>query len=328
MSDFDQLKIRRLDGSLLLVFRELLVHRRASEVAQRLGLSQSAISHALSRLRDLFGDPLFIRKSHGLEPTRRALELGPRIESLIDLIGATVSQNGRFEPKQSRRRFGIACPDHIATLMSDQLTAHFQRDAPNAVFSLRTGYLDHAITAVRRGEVDLAIGAFGQIPHDLSIELIYEDEYCVLARRGHPKIRGKLDGATYLTTGHVFVGNPDYTLLDHGALDRETVSTLESAYGPLPQPNEKLQWGAPGEYIRIRTHGYVSQWETAMFAVLGSNALAECPRRLAQKYARKMGLQVLDPPYGRFTLKIHAVRRIVADPGVDWLLDRVKAALQ
>ncbi len=91
MADFDQLKIRRLDGGLLLIFRELLVHKRASEVSRRLGLSQSAISHALTRLRDLFGDPLFIRKSHGFEPTRRAQELRPRIEALLDLIGTTVS---------------------------------------------------------------------------------------------------------------------------------------------------------------------------------------------------------------------------------------------
>src|SRR5438067_3914430 len=122
MSNFDKLKIRRLDGGLLLIFRELLADRRASEVSQRLGLSQSAISHALTRLRDLFGDPLFIRKSHGFEPTRRALELGPRIEALIDLIGTTVSENGRFDPKRSRRRFAIASPDYFMTLIADRLT--------------------------------------------------------------------------------------------------------------------------------------------------------------------------------------------------------------
>jgi DNA-binding transcriptional LysR family regulator len=72
MSDFDLNQIRRLDGGLLLVFRELLRTRRAGAVAERLGLSPSAISHALNRLRDLFDDPLFIRRPHGFEPTRRA----------------------------------------------------------------------------------------------------------------------------------------------------------------------------------------------------------------------------------------------------------------
>ena len=97
-----------MDGGLLLIFRELLIRRRAGEVASCLGLSPSAISHSLTRLRDLFGDPLFIRRSHGLEPTLRAIELGPRIEALIELLGAVVGGDAGFEPGGSRRRFRIA----------------------------------------------------------------------------------------------------------------------------------------------------------------------------------------------------------------------------
>ena len=98
MSEFDQLQIRKLDGGLLLIFRELLARRRASAVANQLGLSPSAVSHALARLRDVFGDPLFIRRSHGLEPTQRAIELGPRIEGLIEAIGQTVGGERAFDP--------------------------------------------------------------------------------------------------------------------------------------------------------------------------------------------------------------------------------------
>jgi DNA-binding transcriptional LysR family regulator len=64
-----------------------------------------------------------------------------------------------------------------------------------------------------------------------------------------------------------------------------------------------------------------------MLMVAGSDTLVECPRRLANKYARKLGLQVLDPPYPPFRFTIQAVRRMVEDPGVDWLVDRVRAAL-
>lgn len=85
MGDIDNNDIRRLDGGLLLIFRELLLQRRATSVAEKLGLSQSAISHALKRLRDIFNDPLFIRRPHGLEPTKRAIELGPQVETLIIL---------------------------------------------------------------------------------------------------------------------------------------------------------------------------------------------------------------------------------------------------
>src|SRR6185436_4683712 len=101
MSDIDSNKLRRLDGGLLLVFRELLRTRRASLTAERLGLSQPAISHALGRLRDLFDDPLFIRRPHGFEPTRRALDLGPQIERLIGLADEALSPNAGFDPAQS-----------------------------------------------------------------------------------------------------------------------------------------------------------------------------------------------------------------------------------
>src|ERR1700681_3506923 len=104
MSNIDTVNIRRLDGGLLLVFRGLLRRRQTTAVARELGLSQSAVSHALTRLRDLFGDPLFIRRSHGLEPTQRALELGPRIEALINAIGEAVSAETGFDPARSRRR--------------------------------------------------------------------------------------------------------------------------------------------------------------------------------------------------------------------------------
>ena len=91
MNEFDTAQIRKLDGGLLLIFRELMARRRASDVAQHLGLSPSAISHALGRLRDVFGEPLFLRRSHGLEPTRRALELAPGIDRLLGLMDEMVS---------------------------------------------------------------------------------------------------------------------------------------------------------------------------------------------------------------------------------------------
>ena len=313
MSEFDQLKIRRLDGGLLLIFRELLVHRRASAVSQRLGLSQSAISHALTRLRELFDDPLFIRKSHGFEPTRRALELGPRIESLIDLIGTTVSEHGGFDPKRSRRRFAIASPDYLVTLMADRLTECFRREAPEATFAARPVFLKRALAALRRGEVDLALGIFDFIPSDLRAQTLHEDEYCTLARRGHPKVKGKVDAQTYRDVGHVWVYNPEGALADEEPWDEELVA---ATYGGIPDPKHG-----------IRTHGYVTQWETAMLAVLGSNALCECPRRLARKFASKIGLQIVDPPFAPFKFTIQGVRRNGPDPGVDWLLSHVSAAL-
>lgn len=301
-----------MDGTLLLIFRELLKHKRASAVAQRLGFSQSAVSHALTRLRELFGDPLFIRRSHGLEPTRRALELGPRVEALIDLISATVSSDGKFDPSESRRRFAIAAPDYLMSLLADRLVARFAREAPNATFAARHAILDRALAALRRGEFDLALGVFKEIPLGLKSEKLYDDEYCILVRRGHPRVRNKLDRKLYATIGHVFVGTPDGSLSDSPPLDREMINVT---YGSMPSPS------------LVRTHGYVPAWETAMLIASNSDALVECPRRLAERYARALGLRIFDSPFAPFRFTVRAVWRDAQDPAVDWMRAQLRGAL-
>jgi LysR family transcriptional activator of mexEF-oprN operon len=313
MNEYDNLQIRKLDGGLLLIFRELLIRGQASEVAKQLGLSPSAVSHALGRLRDLFGEPLFIRRAHGLEPTQRARELGPRVEALIEMIGATISTDGGFDPGRSRRRFRIACPEYIASQIGERLVDIFRRDAPRAAFSTRWAVLDRALRAVRRGEVDVALGIFPQIPAGLTARPLYDDDYCVIARRGHPVIKGSVDLATYARIGHVFCGTPDGALSDDAPIDREA---MDVTYGSIPAPN------------LVRTHAYVSQWETAMIIVSGTDVLADCPRRLAVRLADTLGLQVLDPPTMPFPFTIQAVyRKDAGDEGVDWLLARLDEAV-
>src|SRR5690349_4218764 len=132
MPDIDVAKISQLDGSLLLVLRELLVQRRTTLVAQRLGLSQSAVSHALGRLRWLFGDPLFVRRAYGLEPTRHALELAPRIEALVASMGEALGAAASFVPATTTRGFRLAAPDGVTTLIAPGLLRAFDKHAPRA----------------------------------------------------------------------------------------------------------------------------------------------------------------------------------------------------
>jgi DNA-binding transcriptional LysR family regulator len=312
MGDFDALQIRKVDGGLLLIFRELLLRRRASAVAGQLGLSPSAISHALVRLREVFSDPLFIRRSHGLEPTQKAIELGPKIEQLIRMIGTAVGGDVGFDPADSHRRFRIVCPDHMASMLGAPLAEAFRREAPNATFSVRPAYLQRALRAVRRDEADVAIGIFEQIPHCLAAQPLYEDRYCVIARVGHPSVQGAVDWPTYASIGHVFCGNPDGLLADEGTYDRKAMS---ATYGENPGPDT------------IRTHAYFAQWESVMLLVAETDVLADCPRRLAERFASRLGLQIIDPPYPPFPMQVQIVRRADApDAGVDWLVEKIEAA--
>src|ERR1700728_509826 len=174
MADIDQLDIRRIDGGLLLVFRELCRRGRTTAVAAHLGLSQSAVSHALGRLRDLFGDPLFLRKPHGLVPTQRALELAPRIEALIDLMGAAVRPAPGFDPALSSRWFRLAATEYAHEAIGGKLVG-LTRGAGfggGFMFQFMRGY--RALDALRRGQLDLVLGRFEQLPAGFAGEALYQ----------------------------------------------------------------------------------------------------------------------------------------------------------
>lgn len=186
--------------------------------------------------------------------------------------------------------------------------------APHASFAMRPLLLDLALNALRRGEIDLALGRFTRIPPGLEAEALYADRLCVIARQGHPNVRPPLDFRTYAATPHVFVGLPQGGSFNAMPHDPEQMA---QAYGEVPGPDV------------VRTVAYVSQWENAMLMVAASDAIAECPERLALRYAGKLGLQIIDAPAetgaGR-AQTVQAVRRTGADPGVSWLLDQVRAA--
>jgi len=298
MSDFDLNQIRRLDGGLLLVFRELLRTRRASVAAERLGLSPSAISHALSRLRDLFGDPLFVRRPHGFEPTRRALELGPKVEALVDLAAETMGRPDGFDPATSRRTFNLGAPEFVTALIGAELINRFRRVAPGVAFTVTHVAEDDAFKALRQGEIDCAIGRFGAARPGFTTAPLYSDPYCIVARQGHPRAGEGIDFRGWRDIGHVFAGSASETAAD------KTDGV---------------------EVLRFAT---VPHWLTVLMLVASSDAIATVPRRLAERHAGKLGLQVLDPPFEPKVIAVSVMRRAgVEDAGVDWFLEQVRQAV-
>jgi DNA-binding transcriptional LysR family regulator len=299
MTDIDANKLRRLDGGLLLVFRELLRERRASRVAPKLGLSQPAISHALTRLRELFDDPLFIRRPHGFEPTQRAIDLGPKVEALISLADAALRPEAGFDPAASRRMFRFAAPEFVTALLGGELIARLRAVAPGVTFAVGHASEDEALRTLRTGEVDFAIGRFAPKRAGYVVEAFLEDEYCVAARQGHPRIDGSIDIDTWRRTGHVFAWNRSETGEDDGDDDNGQVVPLAA----------------------------VPQWLTALMLVSASDGIATVPRKLVERHAGRLGLQVLDMPFPPKRIVVSVMRRKgVVDPGVHWFLEQVRAA--
>jgi DNA-binding transcriptional LysR family regulator len=297
MSDIDIDDVRKLDGRLLLVFRELLRRRSVTATAAELHLSQSAVSHALSRLRVIHDEPLFIRRPHGLEPTRRALELGPIVDQLIELSGLLHGGPSEWSPDTAERRFDIAAPEFVVAVLGAELLTRWQKSAPGVM--LTTHQLDHQEVAQRltRGDLDVAIGRFGnRQPAALRREALYSDTYCVVAARHHPEISGSIGMGEYRSLGHVIAG-----------------STSEG------NEHETIPAG-------LRVRAIVPGWMTALSIVSAGNAIATCPRLLAEHHADTLGLQVLDLPGRTVGIEVSTLRRRdEPPPPTRWLVDEIRA---
>jgi len=301
MSDIDLDDIRRLDGGLLLVFCELIRHGRTTEAALKLGLSQPAISHALSRLRALFNDPLFIRKPHGLEPTRRAREVAPKIDAIIDLVSQAITWEPSFEPSRSSRRFNIAAPEFVTALIGSRLVKAFAKFAPHASFAIRSLPPEAACDALKRGEIDLALGRFGPVPTGLASEVLFVDRYCVAARRGNPHIKARLSYKDWQGLDHVFATSRPEVYEDREERQR------------------------PPEDIEVVAA--VPNWLAALVIAASTDAVATCPLRLAKSQATVLGLQVIVAPFLMHKVTVSLVGRgDKSDEAIAWLSAQIRKA--
>jgi DNA-binding transcriptional LysR family regulator len=303
MSDIDIIKLRRLDFSLLLVFREIMRQGRSTAAAERLGLSQPAISHALGRLRDLTEDPLFLRRPNGLQPTPLALQIAPNIDALIQLAGETLGSDRKFDPAASDRLFRIAANDFAGSLLMAPLIADFAVRAPSARLSFRFAIGPVGFNGLRDSELDVVIGRFDSLPEGLIGTTLFEDGYSVIARAGHPSLKSGLDLERYLALGHLLVsfsgdltGTVDKSLKQRG-LTRRIVA------------------GSP-------------MFLNAFAAVAESDLIATTPTRLAKRFAPAFGLRMHTPPLAidPVVMELVRTRTSLGDPTIDWLANRIAAA--
>lgn len=297
-SDIDVLKIRKLDGHLLLILQQLLESFSVTETAKALNLSQSTISHALARLRELFQDPLFVRRPHGLEPTQRALELAPRIEDLMDLTCEVLGVGRSFDPHLSSRRFTLAAPEFITAAFAEPFLRRLSSLAPSVV--VRFVHLsEEAVTRrLLTGQVDAAIGRFEASHPRVDFSPLYKDEFCVACRKGHPISRGRLTTKKYKSADHIWAVASSETLRRDAAFD----------------------------YSNTRGH-LVPHWLTALVVAAQSDFIATCPRRLAESQAKLLKLDLLDLPFPAPLQVYIALRRDLQDRGALWFADEVRRSL-
>lgn len=209
--------LRKLDLNLLLLFEALMEEGSVTRAAQRLLLTQAGVSHALTRLRSLLNDELFIRGKGGMEPTARAIALaGPLREALAQLEAAL--NPAEFEPAQSQQIFRIVSTDYFATIVLPSLVVRLEKEAPQIDLRILSNSLGDVAAMLSSGEVDFAAGLFknrmsGQMRRDCNSTTLFEDAYVCVMRKDHALSRQTLTKARYLAAKHILfspTGSLDY----------------------------------------------------------------------------------------------------------------------
>jgi DNA-binding transcriptional LysR family regulator len=195
----------RLDANLLVALDALLRERNVTRAARRMGLTQSAMSHVLGRLRAHFADPLLVRAGRGLAPTALALALAEPVHDAVAAMRRLLAAPAAFDPAAAQRVFRVALTDGVGHLLLPALLARLAREAPGVrVQALAVAGTEPA-ERLAAGTLDLAITFFDTLPPSLRRHDLYTDRYAVLLRRGHPAAR-RLDPATYASLRHIQIG--------------------------------------------------------------------------------------------------------------------------
>jgi DNA-binding transcriptional LysR family regulator len=287
----------RLDLNLLRVFRALLIQQNVTKAATTLGLTQPAVSHALTRLRECYNDPLFVRIHRRMEPTQRALELGKPICEALDRIGATFNQ--RFDPKTIAQTFRIAFIDYGGIFFLPALLSKIGADAPNV--KILSEYMENATGYARLQdpEVDLGIGMIRGNRETWRRAYLLDDPFVLIMRKNHPLRRPKLSLSELANADHVRIPLFDCfePLLAKQGVRRNFAVTAQHF---LPVP----------------------------FIVARSNLLALVPRSVYLVFKdfcgiRSAGLTIELPPY---TIELVYDQRKENDPAHRWLVSCITAS--
>ncbi|MBL0419033.1 LysR family transcriptional regulator [Ramlibacter sp. AW1] len=198
-------QLEHLDLNLLVLFRHLLVERSVSKVAEVLGLSQPAVSNALSRLRKALGDELFIRTPAGMVPTPFADQLAGSVTEALGMIHAALNQRSAFDPRASDRSFVLSMTDIGEIYFLPGLMEALREQAPGVTLStFRQNTADLRAT-MEAGQVDLAIGLLPDLKAGFFQRRLFKQRYVCMVRKGHRLDRRRISLADFSAAEHLMV---------------------------------------------------------------------------------------------------------------------------
>lgn len=300
-------KIAAFDLNLLVAFAAIDEHRHITRAADAIGLSQSALSHALNRLRTLLGDPLFVKSSRGMVPTPRAEKLSAPVREMVAALEEKVLGTSSFQAAAMDRTFRVESTDFIESLLVPKLLGLFESEAPRARVAFKTARFALPKEELELGKCDLAIaGFFGELPEGFYQQKLFSDGFLCAVRKGHPRLVGKAK-----------VSLDDYCRERH---------VLIAPGGQLSaRVDEMLRRQKRGRFIVAGLSSFmVSGWIAAQ-----GDAIVSGPSRVMHQIAATFDLHLFKSPLEipRITIVQAWHERNHQDPGHRWFREHVRGIL-
>jgi DNA-binding transcriptional LysR family regulator len=267
-----------------------------SEAADEIGLTQSAASHALARLRETLQDPLFIRTSDGMRPTPYGVQLASSVRSALESLRTGLDKHVDFAPETSGRTFNVIMSDVSQMLYLPRLLARLSAEAPGVTLHVHPIPSKAPHLILESGEVDLAIGTFTKLIAGCRQKSLYREHYVCVVRRDHPQFEQGMTPEAFCSVPQALVDPKGYV---HERLDR---------------------WLAQQKVHRVAKL-YVPYFLSLPLVIARSDLLAIMASRVATTYAEMVPLKVMAPPtkLPTYETKLFWHERFHQDPANRWL---------
>ncbi len=300
------------DLNLLRVLDALLREGSTVKAANRVGLSQPAVSAALSRLRHSLQDELFFRTGQGLEPTDFAKSLAKPLRAILDDLERLLGRPGDFDPLKSTATFKISGSDFFAEMLMPKLAEQVSRRAPGMRVQLVDLFPDSYVDTLDRYEVDIALIPICKFPEWVDHQPVFSSTFSVIARKGHPRLARANIGPDEVVPLDLFC--------DLGHV--------------LFSPEGKLKAMGDAALARVGRERRVAMtmpvFSGVYRAASESDLIALLPTQMARHVAPKAGLEVYRPPMpvNPATIAMIWHRRSTATPAHRWLRSLIAEILQ
>lgn len=294
------------DLNLLRVFNALMEDGNLTRAGFRLGLSQPAMSHALSKLRKLTGDSLFVRMPGGMKPTEHAMRMAPSIREGLRLLGTALEGGVAFDAKTAERNFDILLSDIGELVYLPRLMERLRMEAPGVTVRVLSRPRETYAHAFFSGEADLAIGFLPGLAAGFYQQRLFSDSYVCLVRDEHPRIRDQLSLAQFVEEAHVLI-EPGGSGYFNAAHQTSTTTLIEQFLA-----TRGLQ-----RRIALR----VPHFMVVPDVVQSSDLIATIPSYVVQRTVARASVRILALPFDapQFEIKQFWHERSHRDPAHRWL---------